>query len=211
MSLQLVSSQPQPAPPQQAPMSDVAGADFDGHPDIGKLRLQFTEYVDAKGRQGGEIEEQRSADSYFHGYHYTKEQIDKYNDRGQPTITFNFIADVLNGTAGILEKTRGDPKAFPRNEAAGEGAEIATQCLRYVTDASQWGDKEIDGLLQGMVRGIAVAMLDTIPGDMGDQDVSIGVIDGRTFFYDPRSIEPDFSDVGSRVSRNGQPRMTLTS
>jgi hypothetical protein len=46
-----------------------------------------------------------------------------------------------------------------------------------------------------MVRGIAVAMLDTIPGDMGDQDVSIEVIDGRSFFYDPRSIEPDFSDA----------------
>jgi hypothetical protein len=192
MSLALVSSQPQPqAPPVNTTENDA----FDGHPDIGKLRRQFMEYADAKGGKDGEIDEQRSADAYFHGYHYTKEQIEKYNERGQPPITFNFIADVLNGTAGILEKTRGDPKAFPRNEAAGEGAEIATQCLRYVTDASQWGDKEIDGLLQGMVRGIAVAMLDTIPGDMGDEDVSVSVIDGRTFFYDPRSVEPDFGDA----------------
>ena len=164
-------------------------------PDLGKFRDQFEDYASVKAQ---EIDERRLAARYYYSQQYTDEQISVLAERGQPPIVFNLIDAVVDGTVGVLQRSRGDPRAVPRTPTSGgEGAEVATQCLRFALDQSDWQEKEGACLRQAYNEGLAVAVIEEIPGDMGagDPDYDLADVDPTTFYYDPRSIRPDFSDA----------------
>ncbi|MFI5014541.1 MAG: hypothetical protein ACHQAY_19580 [Hyphomicrobiales bacterium] len=188
-----------PAPgmaPMPLPDTDYVGdaasfEDEDGL-DVDELRKQFTDYVTIKQN---EIIEARTALQYYHGDQWTKEQLDTLQARGQPAITFNRVGRKIDGVVGVLEKLRGDPKAFGRIEDNARGAELATQCIRYALDVSRWPAEETEALRKGACTGVVVAELAMVPGDKQDPDIDIAAVDATTFFYDPRSLKLDFSDA----------------
>ena len=93
---------------------DAPSPEDDGALDVTELRKQFTDYVTIKQT---EIREARTALRYYHGDQWTKEQLDTLQARGQPAITFNRVGRKIDGLVGVLEKLRGDPKAYgPRRE-----------------------------------------------------------------------------------------------
>ncbi|MGJ5075486.1 hypothetical protein [Bradyrhizobium oligotrophicum] len=160
--------------------------------DIAKLRQQFEQYAGAKWR---EIEEQRLSWRYYYAVQYDEAQLKKLADRGQPTIVFDRIGRKIDGLVGVIRKLRTDPKAFPRTQNQEAGAEVATQVIRTICDASKFEDIESEGVLNAAVHGIAVAAQTLEVGDRGDPDTVWEAVDPRTFFYDPRSVKPDFSDA----------------
>ena len=167
--------------------------------DLRKLRRQFSEFATTKV---DEIDEARSAWRYYHGAHYTQEQLETLRKRNQPPIVFNFVDRVTDSTVGVIARARGAPKAFPRTPASADGAEIATQCLRYVIDASDWKDKENECIRAAYVAGLAVAQIDEVEGDHGDPDYELNDTDPTTFFYDPKTRRADMDDGRYRgVSR----------
>ena len=160
--------------------------------DLVQLRKQFTDYATVKA---SEIDENRQSNRYYHGQQLSDEQRKIFKARGQPEIVFNRLARKINGVVGIVQKLRNDPKAFPRSERSAAGADLATAVLRYVLDTSLWKDIEADGVLDAAKGAFGVCELTLDDGDFEDPDVGLRYVDPVTYFYDPRSIRPDFSDV----------------
>jgi hypothetical protein len=85
----------------------------------------------------------------------------------------------------------------PPTESAppSEGADIATQAIRYVLEATDFRSTSSEGGTHASVGNVGVVELEMIHGDHGDPDVGINPVDPDTFFYDPHSRRPDFSDA----------------
>lgn len=160
---------------------------------VRKLRQQYIDYLTTKS---DEIEEQQEARRYYHGAHWTEEQIRVLRNRHQPPMTWNRIGRKVNGIVGLVERMRFDPKAAPRTPKSEPGAEIATQSIRYVLDANQW--KEIDPwcLLQCGIDGVAGTQMVLRQGDQGDMDVGLHWVIGDEYFYDPKAYRLDLEDKG---------------
>lgn len=176
-----------------------------------KCRKAYTNYLDNKQE---EIAEQKNARRYYHGVHWTEEQVKALNKRKQPVVTFNRIARKLNGVVGLIERLKQDPKAYPRTPKHEEGADLATAVIRYVLDSNEWAAKSPEVALDCAVEGFAGISIELTergeaetPGSMnGDRDdaammgqadyeVGFAPIEADSFFYDPRSYRPDFSDA----------------
>lgn len=152
-------------------------------------------YLDYLGNKSEEIEEQRMARRYYHSAQWTDKQVKALNVRKQPVVTFNRIARKINGVVGLIERLRQDPKAYPRTPKHEEGAELATAVIRYVLDEQEWKAKSPECAIYGAVDGIGGVELEITEGDRGDNEISFEVVNPDSFFYDPRSYKPDFSDA----------------
>ncbi len=160
--------------------------------DLVQLRKQFTDYATVKME---EIDENRQSNRYYHGEQLTETQRKVLRQRGQPEVIFNRSARKVNGIVGVVMKLRNDPKAFPRTAKSQNGADLATAVLRYVLDTSQWKDIEADSVLDSCKGAFGVCELSLEEGDNEDPDIGVKYVDPVTYFYDPRSIRPDFSDI----------------
>ncbi len=152
-------------------------------------------YLDYLTNKTAEIEEQKDARRYYHGAQWTAEQLKILKKRRQPPSTKNRIARKIDGTIGLIERLRQDPKAFPRTPKQEQGAELATAVLRYVLDEQEWKAKSPECARDGAVDGIGGIELDIVQGDHGDPEVGFDIVEPDSFFYDPRSYRADFSDA----------------
>jgi hypothetical protein len=159
---------------------------------VSRLRQQYADYLAAKVL---EYEEQKQARHYYHGAQWTPEEIETLRRRRQPIVTFNRTGRKIDQIVGLLLRLRQDPKAYPANPRHADGAEIATQCVRTVLEASDWGFLDAYCAGQAAIEGIGGVELKLVPGDHRDPDVGIDFVFGDDFFYDPRSTKPDFSDA----------------
>lgn len=176
----------------EAPDDFDFSGDEDGYYPVSRMRQQYIDYLAAKIL---EYEEQRTSRHYYHGAQWSGEQIEALKKRRQPIVTFNHISRKIDSVVGMVQRLRQDPKAYPTNPQNAAGAEIATQCVRSVLDASRW--KYVDPFCAGQAasEGIAGIEFKLVKGDHGDPDVSVDFIFGDDFFYDPRSFKADFSDA----------------
>lgn len=152
-------------------------------------------YLDYLTNKTAEIDEQKEARRYYHGAQWTADQLKVLKKRRQPPSTKNRIARKIDGTIGLIERLRQDPKAFPRTPKQEQGAELATAVLRYVLDEQEWKAKSPECARDGAVDGIGGIELDIIQGDHGDPEVGFDIVEPDSFFYDPRSYRADFSDA----------------
>jgi hypothetical protein len=153
-------------------------------------------YLDYLGNKTAEIEEQKEARRYYHGAQWTADQLKTLKKRRQPPSTKNRIARKIDGTIGLIERLRQDPKAYPRTPKQEQGAELATAVLRYVLDEQEWKAKSPECARDGAVDGIGGIEIEIEEGDHGDPEVGFDIVEPDSFFYDPRSYRADFSDAG---------------
>jgi hypothetical protein len=159
---------------------------------LSKLRKCYTDYLFSKRE---EQDEQIEARRYYHGSQYTSEQIAALKRRKQPVLTYNQVSEKINGYVGQVERQRQDPKAYARTPKHEKGAELATAALRYVLDENEWNDDRPMAALMGLVDGYAGIAVELSQGDHKDPDIELDLVDNDSFFYDPRSYKPDFSDA----------------
>lgn len=153
-------------------------------------------YLDYLGNKTEEINEQKDARRYYHGAQWTEEQLKVLKKRRQPPSTKNRIARKIDGTIGLIERLRQDPKAFPRTPKQEQGAELATAVLRYVLDEQEWKAKSPECARDGAVDGVGGIEIEIEQGDHGDPEIGFDIVEPDSFFYDPRSYRADFSDAG---------------
>ena len=163
-----------------------------GYWPLAKLRKCYTDYLFSKRE---EQDEQIDARRYYHGSQYTTTQVNALRLRKQPIMTYNQVAEKINGYVGQVERLRQDPKAFARTPKHEEGAELATAALRYVLDDNEWDDKRPLAALCGAVDGVGGIAVELTQGDGKDPEVELELVDIDSFFYDPRSHKPDFTDA----------------
>lgn len=170
-----------------------------GYAPVGRLRRQYLDFLAVKEP---EIEEQRDSRRYYHGSHWTADEIKILRKRRQPVITYNRIGRKINAIVGMVERLRQDPKAFPRNPKGEDGAEIATQCVRYVLDGTAdgedgglgWQFMSSESARHAGIDGISGIELKLINGDHDDPDLTLSLVFADDFFYDPRSYKFSFGD-----------------
>lgn len=171
-------------------MPAAATTTADEGPSVTTLRRQFENYASVKVN---EIAEAREAWCYQNAAQWTKAQIEILRKRGQPAITFPRIPQKINSIVGVLRQLRTDPKAFPRTSKGEKGAELATEVVRYILDASKFEDMESEVIADACILyGVSEMVL--VKGDNGDPDIELNYADAKTYFYDPRSTRANFVD-----------------
>lgn len=160
--------------------------------DLATLKRWFLAYSSAKV---DEINEARNARLYYHGSQWTKDELETLRERGQPAITINRISLKIDGIVGVVDRLRMDPKATPRTQQYAAGAEIGTAALREVFDANQW-----ESLRQEVSQDLAIDGIGGVERDVetdadGKPNTVLRRVPPPTWFYDPRSMRPDFSDA----------------
>jgi hypothetical protein len=155
--------------------------------DLARKRRWFRAYEDNKK---DELDEARLARQYYHDKQWTEAEIRKLRRRGQQDTVRNRIKRKVDFLVGIEQRLRRDPKAFPRTPQHERDADTATASLRYVCDRNLWPKIASDCMHDGLVSGIGVVHI-----GISGEDPSLMEVPVDRFFYDPRSIKPDFSDA----------------
>jgi hypothetical protein len=168
------------------------GRDRDDNDTLVLRRREFENYCWAKAR---EIDEQRWSWRYYHVDQWTPHQLRMLRRRGQPHITFDRTGRKIDSLGGTIRRLRTDPKCYPNTPNGEQGAEVATQVIRTICDASMAEDIEVECVRDSLIHGIGVDELVLTTGDKGDPDLRFEHRDPRTWFYDPRSQKNDFSDT----------------
>lgn len=139
--------------------------------------------------------------------HRDRDWYDNYNDtqwderekqilirRGQPIVTMNRIKRKVNFLCGIEQKTRSDPRAFPRKPQNVQQAQVATDVLDYIENTIRF-----DKLASNAFKCLAIEGISAIDICYEKGAGAFGIvgkeIDYDQFFYDPRSRRADFSDA----------------
>ena len=179
--------------PSQRSESNTAEEETSYWP-LDKLKRAYTDYL---GSKRNEIEEQQNSRAYRHGAQWTTGQVEVFNKRRQPVVTYNRIGRKVDSIVGLMERQKQDPKAYPRNPRMTDevGAELATAVVRYVTESQLRDDKFPYAIESGAVDGIGGIEMLLEQGDMGDPEVGFALVEIDSFFYDPRSFKHDFSDA----------------
>jgi hypothetical protein len=114
--------------------------------------------------------------------------------RGQPLVTMNRIKRKVNFLCGIEQKSRSDPKAFPKKPQNEEQARVATDVLDFIETGTRF-----DKVASNAFRCMAIEGIEAVDVCYREGEGSYGIvpveIDFDQFFYDPRSRRADFSDA----------------
>jgi hypothetical protein len=156
--------------------------------DLDRLKRYFSEARQLT--QDARAQSLRCVD-YFDSDQYTAPERAKLEERGQPPITVNRIKPAINGIMGVTERSRSDPRAWPRNPASGDSADVATDVLRYVADFNRFKRLKQDCFWDLLVPGTMAALV----GVDADLQVTISQIRWEELFADPRARRRDFKDA----------------
>lgn len=157
-------------------------------PDVERLRRMFDE---ARDLTDTARREQQLDQDYYDGPAQLNSEIRSIlKARGQPPIFDNRIAPAIDGILGIMETAKVDPRGFPRNPGDQAASDVCTKTLRYIADITQWQQVKLDCAEDYLKHGLTAAIV-----EWNGQDIAVEQIRWETFFYDPRSRKPDFSDA----------------
>jgi len=156
--------------------------------DLAKLKRYF-----AEARDLTEVARTNAltAIDYYDSDQYTAAELAKLRERRQPPIVTNRIKPAINGIIGVIERSRSDPRAWPRNPDATDSADAATDILRYICDFNRFKGTKRDCFLDMLVPGTMAALM----GVDEDLNVTITQVRWEEFFGDPRSRRRDFKDA----------------
>jgi hypothetical protein len=157
-------------------------------PDLAKLKRYFTESEQLT--QDARTNSLRSID-YYDSDQFTRAELQKLSERGQPAIVINRIKPAINGIIGVTERGRSEPRAWPRNPGDDDAADCATDILRYIADFNRFRRLKQDCFKDMLVPGTMAALVGVDP----DSQVTITQIRWEEFFFDARARRPDFKDA----------------
>jgi hypothetical protein len=166
--------------------SDMARVD--GSPSLAKLKRYFTEARDLT--QQARTNALQAID-YYDSDQFTGTDLAALHARGQPPVVINRIKPAINGIIGVTERSRSDPKCWPRNPGDDDQADAATDVLRYIADFNRFKRLKLDVFKDILVPGTGAALV----GVDADTQVTITQIRWEEFFFDPRARRPDFKDA----------------
>ena len=166
-------------------------ADVTSNDTLAMLEQQFTESANSTESARAEAELHRA---YYDGEQWTANELAALRARNQPAITDNRIKDKVEYLLGLERRTRTDPRAFPRNPSDEKAAEAATDALRYVADDNDFAQVRSAVAENMLVEGYGAAEV-IIERGAKMPKVSIKRIRWDRFYYDPYSMDGDFSDA----------------
>lgn len=157
-------------------------------PDLAQLKRMLTDALDltSDARRDAQID-----GDYYDGYQWTREERKTLSDRKQPDGVFNRVRPAVNGTLGVIKQGRTDPRAYPRNPADEDAADVASKTLRFIADHNRFDQLKERGAKDYLVYGTCAAVVEADE----DNQITIQQIRWEEFIYDPRSRREDFADA----------------
>lgn len=142
-----------------------------------------------------ELTNQDIAERYYHGRQWTDVEQMVLSRRGQPATYFNELRKKIDSYIGIEQRLRRDPKAYPRTPKHEGDCDAATAGLREIADETRANMQFSEAGRDYFVRGIGVLWQGA--EKRADDNIVIRKkrVPASQFFYDPRSMEWDFSDA----------------
>lgn len=128
---------------------------------------------------------------YYDGKQLTPSEVASLRLRGQPDIVINRTRVAINGILGVIARSNTDPRAWPRTPNDNDSASVATDCLRFVTEKSNFNRMKVDLAKDNFCGGCCAVLI----GASDDTNIPLVQIRWEEFFYDPRSRKADFSDA----------------
>jgi hypothetical protein len=161
--------------------------------DVLSRLVQWHEAAD-QSTQDARTEAERDRD-YYDGYQWTDDEVATLKKRKQPVVTINRIKPKVDFLKGQEQQRRMMPRAFPRTPAEEEGAQAATDSLRFVLDQGKW-DRERSGCFDNhVIEGLEGVDIQVYQKPDGDYCIEAKQIPWDRIWYDPHSRQRDFSDA----------------
>lgn len=156
---------------------------------LSELRLMFDDY-----RSNTEVYRQQALVDldFYDGKQWTVEERKELEARGQPDTYINRIKVAVNGILGVVEKSRADPRAWPRTPADEQSSDVCTDTLRYIADYNRFKVIKQDCFFDMLVPGTAAVITEL---DRHTKRVKLTQIRWEEFFIDPRSRRWDGRDA----------------
>lgn len=110
--------------------------------------------------------------------------------RNQPQIYTNRIRPAVNGILGVLDQSRSDPQAYPRNPQDQDSADVVTKVLRFAADKCDFGGVKLNVAENHLIEGSGAVIV-----EMDGDDITPTQIRWEEFYYDPYSRRNDFLDA----------------
>lgn len=132
---------------------------------------------------------------YYDGYQWTEDQVAELRRRKQAPIVNNRIKVKLQGLLGFVSMRKTDPRAFPRTRKHEQGAEAATDGLKYVADNSDFDSVRIDFSDNFFCEGYGGASIGVEQRKDGEIEVVIEHLPWDRIYFDPHSRAKDFKDA----------------
>lgn len=131
---------------------------------------------------------------YYDEHQWTAEEIAVFKKRKQPIITANRIKRKIDAMVGIEQRSRVEPRAFPRNPNDEEAADIATKALVFVDDNTRFDSKKSAAFENMLVEGYGGVEV-VVEEKRGQMEIAINRLRWEEIFFDGHSREKDFSDA----------------
>lgn len=157
-------------------------------PDVTDLRKMFDEA--RSSLEQPRKDQQRDRDWYDGPKQLSSEVRQVLKARMQPAIYTNRIRPAINGILGVMEGSRVDPRAYPRNAEDEQQADLATKTLRFVADETRFDETKLDCAETFWIEGETAAII-----ECSGEDITVTQIRWEEFFYDPRSRRSDYKDA----------------
>ena len=127
---------------------------------------------------------------YYDGKQLTEAQQQEYAKRRQPPIVINRTRRKVDWLRGLEMQSRTDPKAFPRTPKHEQGANAATDAIRFVCD-----EQDFDRKRSFVWENMLVEGLGGVEVVHAGEDIVINQYPADRLFFDPHSRRHDFSDA----------------
>lgn len=149
-------------------------------------------FAEARDLLSDNRRQQQIDDDYYHGYQLTAEERRLLQKRQQPDTVYNRYRKSINGTLGVLEAGKSDPRAYGRNPGVDEAAaDVVTKTLRFVADKNDFQELRLECAYDYLVPGHCAAIVE-VDDDNRPKSTQIR---WEEFFADPRSRARDYSDA----------------
>lgn len=178
----------------RTPLPHTTGAQgpYKSATEDGKSLDQLKKYFDDYRALTQRAREESLIDyDFYDGYQWTPDEVTQLKLRKQPPIVINRTRVAINGFLGVVEKSRSDPKCWPRKPGDEDAADVATDTLVYVYDHTRFLRKKVEGFKDFLIGGTMAAIVEV---DKKKNPV-ITKIRWEEYFCDPRSRELDHSDA----------------
>lgn len=140
--------------------------------------------------------EARDARRYYDGDQLTEAEREEIRRSGQMPGVFNRVRRKVDWLLGLELQGRTDPRAYPRSPKHQQGADAATDAIRFVADQQDWDKKRSRAWENMLIEGVGgVEIIHEFSPPMRQPEIKINVYPADRIFYDPHSVEADFSDA----------------
>lgn len=128
----------------------------------------------------------------FDDNHWTDQEKALLTERGQPLYTHNRCKKKINTLKGMEQRSRTDPKAYPRKPQMEQMAQVATDILNAIDDKTKFDAKA--SIMFGDLTVPGVEAVEVVWDDE-EQKISADKVRYDEHFYDPYSSELNFEDA----------------